>query len=66
MKSFYRERLRNFKKYIKISILAKEVGIPSNLLSMFMKSPAYDYCLSLAKLEKLDAYIVDILEGYIL
>ena len=53
MKSTYRDRLRIMKKYIKLSVIAKEVGIPKNLLSLFMKFDAYDYVLSVDKLEAL-------------
>ena len=61
MKSMYRDRLRNLKRYIKVSVIAKEVGIPSNLLSLFMKSQAYDYTLSIDKLDLLMRHIDNIL-----
>lgn len=61
MKSSYRDRLRMMKKYIKISVIAKDCGIPSNLLSLFMKSDAYDYCLSIEKLESLINRIENVL-----
>lgn len=53
MKHIYRDRLRKLKKYIKLSVIAKDCGIPSNLLSLFMKDKAYDYVLSVNKLNVL-------------
>lgn len=63
MKSFYREWLRNVQMYVKISKLAKEVGIRQNLLSLFMKDSAYDYCLSVQKLQLLHDHIVETLSN---
>ena len=57
MKSIYRDRLRSFQKYVKITVLAAEFGINKVNLSRFLKGPEYDYYISLEKLESLVQYI---------
>lgn len=66
MKSIYRDRLRKLKHYLKLSVIAKEIGIPSSTLSLFMKDQAYNYVLSVNKLEQLLDRIDDVLSECIL
>ena len=63
MKSFYRQWLRNVQKYVKIGKLAAEVGVRQNLLSLFMKSDAYDYCISVEKFQLVHDQIVSVLSN---
>lgn len=61
MKSYYRSRLRIMKKYVKLSVLAKEYGISKSTLSMFMKDDNYNYYMS----EELLKNFIDFVESKI-
>lgn len=50
MKHSYREYFANVKKYVKMKPFLKEAGITESNFSMFMKGEAYDWCMSVEKL----------------
>lgn len=56
-KSYYRDLLRKYQIYVKLTVFAKEFGLSQPNLSMFMKGEAFDYCISLEKLSDFVAYI---------
>lgn len=56
-KSYYRDLLRKYQTYVKLSVLAKEFGINQSNLSMFMKGESFDYCISTNKLNDFVAFI---------
>lgn len=57
-KSDYRSFFAQCKPYIKLSRFANMAGIHKSTLSLFMKSDAYDYCISLDRLCKMYTLIV--------
>jgi len=59
-KVFYREYFAEIKKYVKLSVICKEVGVPQNALSRFI-SRDMSY-LSLDSLKKVYDRTQDILE----
>lgn len=56
-KSLIRTSLNNLKLYIKLGVIADEFGINRSTLSMFLKSDAYDYQLSLYKANEFYDYV---------
>ena len=52
-KNAYRTLLKKYQKYLKLSSFCEEVGISKTTLSLFMKDEAYNYCLSISKLDNL-------------
>lgn len=61
-KQEFRAYFAECKKYVKISVLAKEIGISQSNLSYFMKDSAYDALISLEKLISLENHIQNTLE----
>ncbi len=59
-KSDYRDFFAKCKKYIKLSAVCKDIGIPRQNLSAFMQG--YDYALSVDKLHVIYESICNILE----
>ena len=57
MKEVYRNRLLEFKKYLKLSVFAAEFGLSQPCLSLFMKGPEYDYCISVDTLDQFVDFI---------
>ena len=52
-KNYYRLRLNEYSKYIKLSVICKECGIDNSALSRFRKYPDCSYLLSVDKLDLL-------------
>lgn len=52
-KNAYRTLLRKYQKYLKLTAFCDLAGVNQTTLSLFMKGEAYDYCLSISKLETL-------------
>lgn len=65
-KSQCRECLLSYKDYIKLTVFAKEYGVSTSNLSMFLKGSEYDHYLSLIKLNGFILYIKRQLNDYIL
>lgn len=61
-KAYYRSYFAQCKKYVKISVLAKEIGISQSNLSYFMKNSAYDALISIEKLNALEMHISNTLK----
>ncbi len=61
-KASYRSYFAKCKKYVKISVLAKEIGISQSNLSYFMKNSAYDALISIDKLHALEMHISNTLK----
>ena len=60
-KNEFRSYFAKCKKYVKISVLAKEIGISQSNLSYFMKDSAYDALISIDKLALLENHISETL-----
>lgn len=52
-KNYYRTTLNSYKKYIKLSNFALDVGISKSTLSTFMRGEPYNFVLSTEKLDSL-------------
>lgn len=63
MKSQYRERLLELKKYVKLSTYAKEFGLQQNRLSLFMNGS--DGIISSDLIGGFIAYVEDQLQALI-
>lgn len=62
-KNDYRSFFANVKPFIKLAYFIKRAGIPSSAMSLFMKDEAYNYVLSLERLNGLYADICETLEN---
>lgn len=58
-KNYYRSLFREYKKYLKLSAFAEDLGIARSTLSRFMQSETNNYMISVQKLEVLNSYILN-------
>ena len=63
-KSYIRDFLIECKPFIKLSVFAKMVDLNPSTLSLFMKSPANDYMISIEKLEQLRSIIEETMRNF--
>lgn len=52
-KDQYRSLLNDIKSYIKLSYFADEIGLSRTTLSLFLKDSAYNYMISVNRLDEL-------------
>ena len=64
-KNYYRTKLNEMKRYVKITCYCDDLGIHKGNLSRFLKGAAYDDVMSLSSLENLYSVITDSLHNLI-